>query len=253
MHTQPEQSFKDVQQQFTAYLRDPDHQAKPDEIEQRRMVVYRDLFYNNIEGFVTSCFPVLKSLLSDEQWHAMVRDFMIKHRCKSPLFNEIAHEFLYYLENERQNPNDPAFMHALCHYEWVELALSISDAEVTPIDFDPEQNYLEQALVSSPLAWPLAYAFPVHQIAPSFQPEEPSDNPVYLLVYRNQDDQVQFIELNPVSARLIDLLNNGQTGLEAAQAIAEELQHPNPDVVINGAKALIDEWIQKGILISPTT
>ena len=252
MHTQPKNpSFKDVQYQFTNYIRDPENNEKPKGIEQRRLTVYSNLFYNNIEGFVSSCFPVLKSLMSEERWHAMVRDFMVKHQSKSPLFNEIAHEFLYYLDNERDLKNDPAFIQALCHYEWVELALSISDAEVSPITYDSEQDYLALSLNTSPLAWPLSYAFPVHQIATSFQPEQASDTPVFLLVYRDINDDVLFLELNPVSARLIDLLNTGQTGQQAAEQIAQELQHPNPEVVIEGARSLIHDWIKRSILILP--
>ena len=66
MHTQPKtDTFKDVQYQFTGYIRDPENNDKPEGIEQRRLNVYRDLFYNNIEGFISSCFPVLKSLMSE--------------------------------------------------------------------------------------------------------------------------------------------------------------------------------------------
>jgi hypothetical protein len=47
-------------------------------------------------------------------------------------------------------------------------------------------------------------------------------------------------------------LNTGLTGLQAAEQIAEELQHPNPQVVIDGAKMLIDDWLERGILIFAT-
>lgn len=246
-------SFKDVQYEFTAYIRDPDNADLPEGIEQRRMAIYRDLFYNNIEGFLSSCFPVLKSLITQQKWHAMVREFMVEHQAKSPLFNEIAHEFLYYLDNERDLKQDLVFIQALCHYEWVELALSISDADVSPIEFESEQDYLAIKLTTSPLAWPLSYAFPVHQISTDFQPEQASDAPIFLLVYRNLNDDVLFLELNPVSARLIDLLNAGHTGQQAAEQIAQELQHPNPKVVVDGARGLIEDWIKRSVLILPTS
>lgn len=252
MHTQPKlPKFQQVQYQFSGHIRDPEHIVIPEDVEQRRMTIYRDLFYNNIEGFLATGFPVLKQLTSDERWHAMVRDFMIKHQAKSPLFNEIAHEFLHYLDNERDSQTDPVFIKSLCHYEWVELALSISDAEITPITFDEQKDYLATTLTTSPLAWPLSYPFPVHQISTQFQPDKASDTPVFLIVYRNLADQILFLELNPVSARLIDLLNEGHTGLAAAQQIAQELQHPNPQVVIDGARSLIHDWVKRSILISP--
>ena len=105
---------------------------------------------------------------------------------------------------------------------------------------------------SSPLAWSLSYPFPVHLISPGFQPAEPSDLPIFLLVYRNLDDEVLFLELNPMSAMLIDLLNDGKTGQQAAQQISYELQHPKPDVVIEGARELIHDWIKRSILIYPS-
>ncbi|NQZ54378.1 MAG: putative DNA-binding domain-containing protein [Piscirickettsiaceae bacterium] len=249
-HAQPKkQSFIDTQYQFARYLRDPDNNPLPDNIEQRRMTIYRELFYNNIEGFIANGFPVLKQLFSDEFWHKMIRDFMIKHRSKTPLFHEISREFLAYLDNERDNVDDPAFMKELAHYEWVELALSVLDADVKPAQIETGQNCLILTLKLSPLAWSLAYHYPVHQINPEFQPKNPSEQPVYLLVYRAQDDNVTFLELNPVSARLIDLLNEGLTGQLAAEQISQELKHPNPQVVIDGAKALIDDWLQRGVLI----
>lgn len=248
MSQQPKtQSFIDTQYQFAAYLRDPDNQAMPDNIEPRRMAVYSELFYNNIEGFIANGFPVLRQITPDETWHRMVRDFMIKHHCKTPLFHEISREFMAYLENERDNPNDPVFIKELVHYEWVELALSVLDEDIPP-NTNPLQNNLEVNLKTSPLAWPLVYNYPVHQIGPDFQPNQPSPSPIHLLVYRNKNDSITFMELNPVSARLINLLNEGLTGQVAAEKIASELQHPNPSVVADGAQTLIDDWLQRGIV-----
>ena len=251
MSSQPnKQSFTDTQYQFAGHIREPEHKPAPDNIEQRRMNIYRELFYNNIEGFVSNAFPVLRKLTADETWHAMIRDFMIKHHCKSPLFHEISREFLTYLEDERDLRNDPVFIKELAHYEWVELALSISDADVDELKLEQIQYPLNEKFNTSALAWPLVYHYPVHQIGPDFQPQEASDTPVFLLVYRSSDDRVTFMELNPVSARLIDLLNEGKTGQLAAELIAQELQHPNAQVVIDGATALLNDWLERGILVS---
>lgn len=245
------QHFIDTQNQFAACLRDPDNHPMPDNIEPRRMTIYRELFYNNIEGFIANGFPVLRQIMTDEAWHSMIRDFMIKHRCQTPLFHEIAQEFLDYLEHERDTTFDPIFIQELAHYEWVELALSVLDEMGSNvIEITPNQNILGLNLKVSPLAWPLIYHFPVHTIGPDFQPNEISENPIHLLVYRNKNDSITFMELNPVSARLIHLLNKGLTGQAAAEQIANELQHPQPQLVIDGAHLLVDDWLQREILIS---
>lgn len=242
-------SFIDTQYHFAAHLRDPENQPIPGDLEPRRMAIYQELFYNNIEGFIANGFPVIRTITSDENWHAMIRDFMIKHQCKTPLFHEISREFLMYLENERDTANDPPFLGELAHYEWVELALNVLDSDATPFELTADVDCMHVHIKTSPLAWPLAYHYEVHNIGPQYQPTVANETMVFLLVYRNQQDKITFIELNPVSARLIDLLNEGHTGQQAAEIIAQQLNHPNPDVVIAGAKALIEDWIYRGIMI----
>ena len=122
--------FMQRQYEFAAHIRDPDNQPAPDDIEDRRMGIYRELFYNNVEGFLSSSFPVLRKLMDDASWHAMARDFYARHRCHSPLFLEIPREFLNYLQHERiDQADDLPFLWELAHYEWVELALSVADSD----------------------------------------------------------------------------------------------------------------------------
>lgn len=243
-----QQDFKTTQYQFAAYIRDPEQTAAPDNIEHRRLAVYRELFFNNIEGFIATAFPVLKTLYTPSDWEAMMRDFMIKHHCKTPIFHEISREFIEYLQNERDCQQDPVFMKQLAHYEWVELALSVAEAEFKQEDIN-QTDCMHLALHTSPLAWSLAYDYPVHQISADFQPSDKSDTQTFLLVYRDRDDKVTFLSLNPVSARLISLLDEGITGEHAAQQISEELQHPTPQAVIDGARTMIQDWLARGILV----
>ncbi len=248
MSNQPNRmDFRETQTQFANAIRDPANNPIPGDIEARRMTIYQELFYNNIQGFIANGFPVLRKLMDDESWHRMVRDFMIKHKSKTPLFHEIAREFLSYLENERDTRNDPPFFYELAHYEWVELALSVSTEE-TPTETAFSDDIMAANLQTSPLAWLLQYQYPVHQISPGFLPDSPADTPLHLLVYRTEDDSVTFLELNPVSARLFSLMGGGLTGQAAAEQIASELQHPNPDVVNTGAQVLIKEWLARRII-----
>lgn len=215
------------------------------------MAIYRELFYNNVEGFLSSGFPVLRELTDDDSWHAMARDFFASHHCHSPIFMEISREFLSYLEQERgKREDDFPFLYELAHYEWVELALSIAEADPVPID-RPDGDLLEGIPVLSSLAWPLCYQYPVHRISKDFQPQEPADQPVYLMVYRNNDDDVGFIELNAISARLFSLLQDDSslTGRQALEQIASELNHPKPEVVIDGGRQILKAWQQRDIVL----
>ena len=196
-------SLARLQTEFTAHIRDPDRQAVPDGIEDRRMKIYRELFFNNISSLLASNFPVLHRLLDDEAWEALVRDFYANHRSKTPLFPEIAREFLQYLQDEREeHSSDLPFLLELAHYEWVELALSLDERDTTDLAADRDGDPLQGVPVLSPLVWVLSYRFPVHRISPDFQPGSAPEQATHLLVYRNRADDVKFMQLNDVSRLL---------------------------------------------------
>ena len=245
-------AFKKHQYEFTAHLRDPQNNAIPEGIEDRRMAIYRDLLYNNIESFIASGFPVLREIYDDKNWHRMVRDFFARHQSQSPYFLEIAEEFIDYLQNERQpEKTDPAGLIELAHYEWVELALHVSDETICMENVDANGDLLRQRPFFSPLAWPLVYQFPVHTMTPDKLPLQAPEQPSYLVVYRDRNDDVNFLEINPVTARLINLLqeNTSYTGLDAIEQISKEMNHARPETVEQGGLAALQELQQYGIIL----
>lgn len=241
-----------MQTAFASHIRDPDAFDAPGDVEDRRMKIYRDLFFNNIQSLLSSNFPVLRTLYAEEDWLRLVRDFYAEHRCQTPLFPEVAKEFLRYLQDGREHRDgDPAFLLELAHYEWVELALSLDQREPDDQDADPDGDVLEGIPVLSPLAWPLSYRFPVHRIKPGFQPKEPPEEPSHILVYRNRSSDVRFMKLNLVTRTLIDLLKENRlaTGLELLEQIADRLDHPEPDRVLAAGRNLLQELRQKEIIL----
>lgn len=95
--------FQVVQAAFAAHLRDPAAQAAPPDIEDRRMAIYRRLFFNNIQSFLSNAFPVLRQLYADADWQVLVRGFYARHRCRRPQFYQLAEEFLDYLAEEYES------------------------------------------------------------------------------------------------------------------------------------------------------
>ena len=234
-------SFQETQLAFAHHLRAPDLYPAPLEMDDRRMGIYRELIYNNIESFIANVFPVLRSLLSDGHWHSMVRDFIHRHRCQTPYFLEISEEFLQYLMQERGLcEGDPVFLLELAHYEWIELALDVSEASIPAASAYPEMPLLSKPRVS-PLAMCLSYQYPVHKISPRHQPLAPELT--QLVVYRNREDKVRFMAANAMTLRLLYLLQaNPQATLgDQLHLIATELQHNQPEVLFGEAQTLINE------------
>ena len=216
------------------------------------MAIYRDLFYNNIQGFLANNFPVIRKLYPDERWHALVRDFFVRHRARTPLFPELPREFLQFVEEQRgEEHGDPPFLLELAHYEWIELALSLDEAEIDSIDVDPDGDLLEGVPVRSPLAWLLTYRFPVHQIRPDFQPQHAPEQPTHLVVYRRRDDKVRFMSVNAVAARLLQLLDDQpeRTGRIQLEQIASELNSADPGKVVAAGRQVLEDFRTREIVL----
>lgn len=204
--------FQRQQEAFTRYIRSASEISPPPGIEPRRAALYRELLFANIQSCLANGFPVLRRILGSGRWHDLVRDFFENHRCETPLFAEIPGEFLGYLQsNSGAVVECPRFTFELAHYEWVELALAIApdpddgtcERVETAVELLPDTNC---AIRLYPLAWPLLYAFPVHRISESYQPENPPPVPTSLLVYRDEKDSVQFVELNLLTHRLLQFI-----------------------------------------------
>ncbi len=242
--------FREAQLEFAAHIRNPDVNPRPLDVEPRRMKIYLELFYNNIEGFLASGFPIAKKVLGEERWHRLVRQFVHLHPSESPYFLVISQEFLTFL-SERVADQDPLpeFLLELAHYEWVELALGVSEQEVPEVGFDPAADLLDGPLLLSPLIWCLAYRWPVHQIGPDSIPTSPPEEPTHLIVYRRRDDRVAFMEVNAVTTRLVQLLESGETAETALALIADELPGSNSKVVYEQGIATLSRLREAEIVL----
>jgi hypothetical protein len=244
--------FTDIQYVFTSHIRDPETNPAPADIEDRRMGIYRDLFYRNVESFIANSFPVLRKVTPDEQWHEIIHDYFKNHQAHTPLFPKMPQEFLQYLEHERVNyPEDPPWLLELAHYEWIETAVSIDSRNIDFTDIDPEGDLIEGIPVLSPLALPVAYTWPVHKISPEYNPDVQPSEPTWIIIFRRQNDDVGFMVLNAVSARLIEKIQNNQSasGREILMQIAKEIQHTDPETVISGGLEIMKEMQAKDILL----
>ena len=251
--------FQKKQFAFAAHIRDPEHVPAPEGVEDRRMAIYRELFFNNIRNLLSNMFPVLKKLLSEDNWHSLIRQFMQRHRAETPYFLQLPQEFLDFLQNEYTLQDDDfPFLLELAHYEYIELALSIAEEENDLDGVDPEGDLINNVPVRSALSWVYAYQYPVHRISTDYIPTEPADQPVFLAVYRKANDKVGFLELNPVTAKLLEKLDDNpaqKNGEDIPRSLASEIGYDDVDALIQHGATALEEMRQMQIVIgsrSPT-
>jgi hypothetical protein len=244
-------AFQQYQFAFSSHIRNPQLNKRPRGVEARRMKIYNELLYNNLEGFLLACFPVLRKVLGQRKWAKLVRDFFSTHRCHTPFFRQIPDEFVHYLKNVRgENSDDPGFLQDLAHYEWLELMLTVSNKEINFALIDPQGDLMSGKPALNPLLSLQSYAYPVHRISPRFKPKPEQKEETHFVVLRNTEDEVKFVLLNPVSMRLLVLLQGHSLNGEAALLqIAAELKHPDPAVVLAGGREVMQSLYEAQVIL----
>lgn len=244
-------SLREQQNSMGLYLRNPEHYAPPPEMDPARAQVYRDLVFANLSSLISGTFPVLVKILGDDHWRALVRIFLRDYRAHTPKFGEIAEEFVDFLASEppalAAGPWPP-FMVELAHYEWVEMALQQSEAE--PLPRGDADGLLDRPLQVSPLAWPLAYAWPVQRVGPDYLPDVMPEQPTLLLVRRDLDFSVKFSELSPLAFRLLQRIEAfpGQTGLAQLRGLAVEAGMTQSVAFMDGGLGLLQQMQGEGVV-----
>lgn len=231
---------------LAAHVRDPATHAGPPGIEDRRLAVYRELVFNNLDGLLAGTFPVIRRILGDTGWQALLRRFLVGHRSETPLFTRLGLEFVAFLEAD--DGDTRPWLAELAHYEWAELGLQLSDAVLPP--HDPDGDLLGGIPLLSPLAWPLAYRWPVHRLGPDCQPAEPPPAPTLVLLRRDPGGRIHFSMLSPLLYRLLSLVgaNDGRSGRALLRQLAEEAGHGDFEGFLAEALPMLARLRDEGVL-----
>ena len=123
--------------------------------------------------------------------------------------------------------------------------------ELDQLEVDPEGDMLDGLPLVSPLAWSLQYHYPVHRIGRSNQPGLAPEQGTYLVVYRNRQHSVGFMEANAITARLLEVLRSGtvDSGRAALLLLAEEMQHPDPPRIIESGLDILQQLRSLDIIL----
>jgi hypothetical protein len=136
----------------------------------------------------------------------------------------------------------------LAHYEWVEMALQQSDEQ--PLPAGDAGLLLDRPLLVSPLAWPLAYAWPVQLVGPDYQPGTLPAQPTLLLVRRAEDWSVKFSELSPLAWRLLQRIEElpELDGRAQLHGLALEAGTSGSQVFFDNGLALLQQMHEEGVV-----
>jgi hypothetical protein len=234
-------SFSETQHAFIQHIKNPQANPLVGGIEDRRLKIYRELFFNNILGFLSSGFPVLESLYSEKQWQDLARNFFVEHKCRSPYFIDISKEFVEYLSKEYElGESDPVFMRELAHYEWLELDVSFRQSSQIVKAWDGYSPITDVKM--SDLASLVSYQYPVHQISADYYPTQASEV-VFIVVYRDATDEVNFTLVNVVSAHLLNIIL--QQGVSTVDSLSKTMIEAMPQLGVQQITESLQQVLQQ--------
>ena len=214
----------------------------------------RQIVHHKTPGLSGPRLPgALCGLHGPERWARLARDFYREHGCHTPYFPRLEEEFLDYLSKERGlRQGDFPFVAELAHYERTEVVVARHEDSPEATDagsVDPAGDPLTGIPSLSAAARLLGYEYPVHRIGPEFLPEAPGEHPTYLVVFRARDWRTGFIELNPLSSRILWYVEHDPPpGAELVVRVAADSELPADEVLRSSAEQLLHNWLQRGVL-----
>lgn len=247
----PEPDFVRRQRAFTRHLRDPARVPPPEGLAGPRLEVYSNAVFLNFERFMRDNFPRVREVLEEDAWRALVRDFVVRHRCRAPVFVELLDEFLAYLEQSRDSAQDPPYLGELAHFDWLENVVAIDATRLEEIPVQAAGDLLHTPLVFNPVHRLVSYRYPVHAIGADYRPSAAPARPTRLLAFRDRQDRFGVLDLNEVAVRLFCALSAPGAPVAAAvlDDIARELAHPDPSLVVRGGLQLLERWREREVIL----
>lgn len=242
-------SFQRYQLAFTAHLRDPLNQPAPTGVPAERIAVYDEIVFNNLFESVSACFPVASAVLGKRKWLKLTQSFMREHSASSPLFRKIPEQFLQFLaHSDACQIEFPPYLNQLCHYEWIELHVASMPASEDRRNITVNGDLKSSVPVFNPTMQLLDYDYAVHKISPRKKPKHTQNT--QLLVYRNAQYEVKFVEINAVTYNLIALMQSQHvTGENALLLLAQQLGHPQPEIIMQFGMAILNDLRAQDIII----
>lgn len=236
--TPPDSELTRLLDGFSQHLRNPAQVPAPEGLSPRRVAVYRELVFENIHALLSNLFPVMSQLFPRDEWRALVAEFIRDFRAETPYFPRLGQEFLFFLAERKNAIEGKPFLLELAHYESMELELYLSE-ELSGEALTHEE-LSTQPLSLSALALPLAYHFPVHKITTDFQPDTAPAELTFLLMLRDQYDNVRFFELQQVHYQLISSIRNAP-GLPLQEHVARLFPDTMSDKHLSSAAKVLEQ------------
>ncbi|MGK4002850.1 putative DNA-binding domain-containing protein [Sorangium sp. So ce1036] len=226
-----------------------------------RLLLYRRLVRRGLTGAIRAEIPRTAARLG-ARFEADVARFFEEELPRSRYLRDVAFEFVAFAAPRwAEDPDVPSYLADLARHELVALAVACAEPDgaetVTPSasgsGASGEELSLDRGARFQRAATLVRHEHAVHRLsADEAARDVPVREPVSLLVYRDAEHEVRFLELTPLAAEILGRLLAGEALGEAVIAGCAALEHPVDGPVLESTAALLGDLAERGVLLGPS-
>lgn len=213
-----------------------------------RMFVYRDLVRNNLFEAIEIAIPrviVRLGPVFDEYFDRFLRE----RGPRTHYLRDVTRELLDFCEPAwRDDPRVAPYMMDLARHENAQIEIGAMqsgelDASAGELDLARPVRFIEAARL-------MRYGHAVHRLSEDLEDETvPEARPTALLVYRNPEHEVRYLELTPLAADILErLLAGTPLGAAVTEACNASGAALTPEV-LDGTARLLADLAERGALL----
>lgn len=171
---------------------------------QDRLHNYRRLIYTIYWEALADAYPIAKSILKEEDWNSLVDDFISNNSCQEPqLFRMPLALIDFVAKNNYSEKLNLPYLIDLLRFEWVEIEVHAMK-DVPEELFNITGDLSSGKCVINPYLRIVKLEYPIHKL--KTDDITLLKGSYFLLVYRQDNGTVQYLELNAFTANLIEQL-----------------------------------------------
>lgn len=215
---------------------------------RERLDVYRELVRGSLHRLLGDLLPRTVARLGEdaERW---IDAWLAELGPRSRVLRELVDEWIAWATPRWSgDPRVAPYLADLARHEAIERAVAAAPARDDPPGMS-ERFAIDARLVFDASARIARYDHAIHTL-----PEDEDDRsappaiPTALLVYRDRDHRVRFLELSPLAAAVVERLLDGARVVDALQAGAAAVGEPVDDERLARMSRLLADLAERGIL-----
>ena len=215
-----------------------------------RFLVYRSLVQNRMRNTISAFIERTVARLGKKRLRNDFMEWMDQTAARSPYLRDVPAEFVAWA-GPRWLEDDavPNYLVDLARHELLEYdILNDHRGGESPTGLDLA---LDKPLRFDGAARLMTYAYAVHKLSAEVDDTDPpEETPSRLLVYRDPDSKVRYLELTPLAyAVLVQLIEHHKPVADGLRAACESLGEPLDDDRLAIAATLLSDLAERGVLL----